>query len=64
MPEKLNYISNRLGKKFIKEEFENMKVITSLYDFLAMNRIKDRPFENYVLNMLQRDYVGFMTNGN
>jgi hypothetical protein len=64
MPEKLNYISNRLGKKFTKEEFENMKVITSLYDFLAMNRIKDRPFNNYVLNMIQRDYVGFMTNGN
>lgn len=64
MPNKLNYISDRLGLSFTDEEYKNMKIITSLYDFLATNQIKERPFNNYVLNILQRDYVGFLTNGN
>ena len=61
---KTKYIDSRLNIHFRKEDYQSMKVITSLYDFLATNRIKERPFNNQILQLLQRDYVGFLTNGN
>ena len=63
-PEKLQYISNRLEIDFSDEDYENMKVITSLYDFLSKNNIKERPFNDYVMKLIQNKYVGFLTNGN
>lgn len=63
LPEKLSYIDKRLGINFEKEEYENMKVVTSIYDFLMINEIKTRP-SDYVLDTLQKYYVGFVTNGN
>lgn len=63
-PRKLKYIDGRMGIDFTIDDYENLKVVTSLYDFLATNNIKDRPFNNDILNLLQRDYVGFLSNGN
>lgn len=61
---KLRYIDSRFEIDFSKEDYENMKVIPSLYDFLVLNKISKTPFENYVLEILEKYYVGFMTSGN
>ena len=61
---KLHYIEDRLGLLFTDDDFSKMKVIPSLYDFLCTNKIKYRPFNDYILKLLQRDYIGFLTNGN
>ena len=50
---KTKYIDSRLNIHFRKEDYQSMKVITSLYDFLATNRIKERPFNNQILQLLQ-----------
>lgn len=61
---KTKYIENRLGKKFSKEDFKKMKVITSLFDFLYCNEINRVPFEDYLMNDIDKNYVGFLTEGN
>lgn len=61
---KLQYINDRLGIEFGIDDYGKMKVITSLYDFLCTNKIKYRPFNDYIMSMIQKDYVGFLTNGN
>lgn len=63
IPNKLTYIDDRLGISFSKEEYQNMKVITSIYDFLMINEIDLRP-SDYILDILQKYYIGFLTNGN
>ena len=54
---KLHYIEDRLGLSFTDDDFSKMKVIPSLYDFLCMNKIKYRPFNDYILKLLQLFYI-------
>ena len=61
---KINYIENRLGLKFTDEDLKNMKVITSLRDFLLLNDIHKVTCKPNFAKLLDRDYVGFLNNNN
>lgn len=61
---KTEYIENRLGIKFSKDDFKKMKVITSLKDFLILNDIKSITCDRYIANAIERDCVGFLSFGN
>lgn len=60
---KLDYIRNRLGVDFTTEDFQEMKVITSLKEFLLLNNVKKITCENWVAHMLENQYVGFLSHG-
>ena len=61
---KTEYIENRLGIKFTKDDFKKMKVITSLKDFLILNNINSITCDRYIANAIERDCVGFLSFGN
>lgn len=61
---KTKYIEDRLGLNFGMEDFAKMKVITSLQDFLSMNKLKNTTVNNYVAHALDKYYVGFLSFGN
>lgn len=61
---KTEYIEKRLGIKFSINDFKKMKVITSLKDFLILNNIRNLMFDRSIANMIERDYVGFLSYGN
>ena len=62
---KTKYIEDRLGiHGFQKEEFQKMKVITSLRDFLLTNNIKRITCKTMIANKLEDHYVGFLSYGN
>lgn len=62
--DKTKYIENRLNRKFTNDEFEDMKLIISLKDFLTLNHLKPNGvFNRHTLNMLEFDYVGFLSYG-
>ena len=62
--DKTRYIENRLGRMFTKEDFKNMKVITSISKFLDVNDIKYRCYNDNIMYLLEKDYVGFLSMGN
>ena len=63
--EKLKYIDDRLGIDFGIDDYKEMKVVTSLYDFLIANDIhKTIGFNKQQRMILERDYVGFLSFGN
>lgn len=61
---KIDYVENRLGLSFSEAELGDIKIITSLSDFVQLNKIKEFPFENWQLQRLEDHYVGFLSNGN
>ena len=61
---KIAYVENRLGIHFTKENLKEMKLVTSLYDFLILNNIEQSPFNRDQRLILERDYVGFLSSGN
>ncbi|HAU84555.1 MAG TPA: hypothetical protein DCW90_03305 [Lachnospiraceae bacterium] len=61
---KLDYIRSRLGYNFSLCDFEDMKVITSLKEFLKLNKLKKITCPDWVAYMYERDYVGFLSHGN
>lgn len=61
---KISYIEQRLGLQFEIHDIGKMKIITSLYDFLVLNNIKESPFKKEVRHFLEKDYVGFLSGGN
>ena len=61
---KIGYVEGRLGVHFTDEDCKNMKMVTSIYDFLVHNEIKKTAFSKEVMMFLQKDYVGFLSNGN
>lgn len=63
-PEKLKYIDDRLGIDFTIGDYKDMKVVTSLYDFLIANDIRKTSFDKNARMMIERDYVGFLSSGN
>ncbi len=62
--EKLKYIENRLGINFTYDDLNNMKAVSSLYEFLDINKIKLNKFDKVLLNTLDKYYVGFLSSGN
>jgi len=60
---KTEYINNRFNINFDIDDYKEMKVITSLFNFLKINNIKTSSFRKDILNKLEDHYVGFLTNG-
>lgn len=62
--EKITYIEDRLGKSLTDDDLKEMKVITSLRDFLVLNKITKLTCTNQMAFMYEENYVGFLTHGN
>ena len=58
---KIKYLYNRIGYKIPLEDFEKLKIVFNLKDFLAVNNIE--PLNQYV-DMLDKDYIGFLSLNN
>lgn len=63
---KTKYIEDRLGRAFTDQELVTCKTITSLHQFLVLNKISAEEYRYplWQMNILERDYVGFLTYGN
>lgn len=61
---KVDYIESRLDIKMDWDKMNELKVITSIYDFLTLNEITTPMFKPELMNVLERDYVGFLSVGN
>lgn len=61
---KINYIENRLGVKFSDNDLKDIKIITSLKEFLIENNIKTIQCSNSIAHTIEKDYVGFLSFGN
>lgn len=63
---KTKYIENRLGIKLTDDELMNMKVVTSIREFLITNNIRkiNKGFSNADMFRLEDHFVGFLTYGN
>lgn len=61
---KIEYVENRLNHKFSNDELKNMRVITSLKDFLLLNNINKITCKPYIAKLMETKYVGFLSNNN
>lgn len=61
--EKVKYIENRLGCEINDDDLVNLKIITSLKDFLHKNQIKTISVDPYFAGKLNDHYVGFLSYG-
>lgn len=62
---KLDYLQSRIGVEFTSEVIQQSKVILSIVDFLAVNKlsIPDHIDPN-MINILEENYVGFLSANN
>lgn len=60
---KTEYIENRLGTTLSEDDLYDMNVITSLREFLIYNKIREATMGIGMLNELEKNYVGFLSNG-
>lgn len=59
------YISERLGLIFSYEELQQCKIVPSLYAFLLRNEIQSiQGVEKWVIDAMEKDYVGFLSTNN
>lgn len=61
---KLDYINRRLGLSLDYRELYNKKIILNLYDFLNGNGIKTLTRTQYITDVLNFYYMGFLSNDN
>lgn len=61
---KVAYIENRLGVSLTDEDCYNLKIITSLRDFCKVNKIEKVNCNPTLANMLENQYIGFLTFNN
>lgn len=61
---KIKYVEDRLGIDIDDVRRRDMKLIVSMYDLLVSNNIKTLQYKRTMMNILERDYVGFMSVGN
>lgn len=61
---KIKYIENRLGISITNDLMKKLKIVVSPYDFLIANDIKKTMYKPKMMNILERDYVGFLSTGN
>lgn len=61
---KIEYVENRLDIKLTEDVQQKLKVIVSPYDFLIKNEITDLMYKPNMMNILERNYVGFLSTGN
>lgn len=62
--EQTTYLENRLGISLTDEDLKNLKVITSVKDFLRFNGIDRITCEPWYLNKLEHHFLGFLSFGN
>lgn len=60
-PEKVRYIENRLGKRLSHNTIMNMKMITSLKDFLIENKMETITCSPGMAKLVESKYVGFLS---
>lgn len=60
---KIQYIEERLGKKLTDDDINNMKIVTSLRDYLMFNDIRKTTLDSFACNRLEDHYVGFVSFG-
>lgn len=58
---KVEYLRNRLGINFKLDQLEALRVVTSIKDFLEINKIEVNKKYEWCLEQLERDYVGFLS---
>ena len=61
---KISYIENRLKIHLNNNDYDKLKIITSLKDFLILNKIKTITCKRNFFMLLENDYVGFLSNNN
>ena len=62
---KLNYINSRLGTSFNFNTAQELKIILDINKFLEINEIKSIPnVDQRYLNILNENYVGFLSTNN
>lgn len=61
---KVKYIERRLGVELSEEQLQDIKMITSIRNFLRINGITTVSMDQYMLRLIERDYVGFLSSGN
>ena len=61
--DKIEYIERRLGITITNDDIKKMKIITSLKDFLELNKIKELSCDFNMANNIEKNYVGFLTFG-
>lgn len=59
--DKARYLFNRIGKVIDPVEFNGLKIVWSLNDFIEMNNLKST---SQYLWMLDKDYIGFLSVNN
>lgn len=61
---KISYIEKRLGCEFTDVDLKEMKIVTSIKDFLKLNQITEYSTNPYYIDLFEDYYVGFLSNGN
>ena len=61
---KLKYINDRLGTNFNIDDIKRFKIVLNLYDVLNANNITKLTRDKHVTDLIDRDYVGFMSMDN
>lgn len=60
---KIAYVERRLGIDIDDSMRWDMRLIASTYDFFILNNIKKANYKTYMMNLIERDYVGFLSAG-
>ena len=55
---KIKYLYNRIGYRIPREDFNRLKIVFNLKEFLDYNNIKPN---NQLVDILDRDYIGFLS---
>lgn len=58
---KIEYISNRLGINFSTRLLEYLRCITSIKDFLYINKLQINPRYRSIMDIIEKDYIGFLS---
>lgn len=61
---KIRYVENRLGYNFSLDDLSDIKMITSLKEFLILNDINYVTCKPEFAKMLEKQYIGFLSNNN
>lgn len=59
--EKRKYICNRIGKDLSFEELAHLKIVINLNDLLVENRITNLTRNEYIVNQLSQEFIGFLS---
>lgn len=61
---KIHYLEDRLQREFSIDELEASKVVPSIHAFLDKNDIHNYRFSLGQMNLLEHNYIGFLSYGN